>query len=58
MFSITISTDNEVFSDNENAEVARILLAVAERVLDGHGEGKCLDANGNTVGKFWLSGSH
>ena len=51
---LRISTDNEAFSDNEDAEVARILRAVAERVLDGHGEGKCLDFNGNTVGRFGL----
>jgi hypothetical protein len=54
-FTLTIACDNAAFDDNKAAEVARILIELAERLNDGPEDatsGKLLDLNGNTVG-FW-----
>lgn len=55
-------TDNSAFrGDHSNgepdakaftAEMARILRAVAGKILDGHTGGRCKDFNGNTVGNW------
>ena len=56
MFSLTIDTGNAAFSEDRNAEVARILEETASKLRDG----RCQDAsdelflrdlNGNKVGK-------
>lgn len=52
MFKLTIKTDNAAFADDPEAELARILADVAERVADGEMSGKLRDANGNTVGEY------
>ena len=62
MVHITIKTDNAAFSNDdgdgkaEGQEVARILRHLADKVEDatvmtGYSQ-PCIDANGNTVGKF------
>jgi hypothetical protein len=51
-FTLTIDTDNAAFEDHPQAEVARILHNVAERLLFPLQEGTCRDVNGNTVGSF------
>jgi hypothetical protein len=62
MVHITIKTDNAAFSNDdgegkaEGPEVARILRHLADRVenatvIEGYAC-PCIDANGNTVGKF------
>ena len=52
-FGLTISTENEVFSGvGKEAEIARILRAVAERIERGFTAEKARDINGNTVGEF------
>jgi hypothetical protein len=54
LFTLTIETDNAAFNDGGNAEVARLLREVAERVEDSTTDGTVKDINGNTVG-VWAS---
>lgn len=56
MFKLTIKTDNAAFTDDPDAEVARILRAAADRVENGEMPGALRDINGNTVGRFELVG--
>lgn len=51
-FRLTIKTDNAVFDDDSNAELARILREVARKLDDGVGCGNLRDGNGNVVGDF------
>jgi hypothetical protein len=51
MFTLTISTDNEAFSADPGAEIARILRFAADQVA-GNGITALRDINGNTVGKW------
>lgn len=45
--------DNAAFQDgNKQAEVARILRKVAEKVEAGEDSGPCMDINGNKVGTW------
>jgi hypothetical protein len=54
-FKLTIETENAAFDDEPEAEVARILRAVAERLeIAGLTDGACYDVNGNRVGDFKL----
>ncbi|AXH46919.1 hypothetical protein I5G67_gp083 [Mycobacterium phage Aminay] len=57
MFTLTINTDGAAFEDLPQAEVARILRELAERV--GYGsddDGSTVrDSNGNTVGEWTLA---
>jgi hypothetical protein len=55
-FRLTISTDNEAFTEDRGAELARILTWLAQRFDTGvpGGEGTVRDSNGNTVGKWTL----
>lgn len=52
MFSVTLTTDNDAFSDSESMEVARILRDAAARIESGEMRGNLRDVNGNTVGAF------
>ncbi len=56
--SIKIDTGNAAFTDNEGAEVARILRRYAEHI-DGGGpyESALMDYNGNRVGKVTVTRS-
>jgi hypothetical protein len=51
--TITIKTDNAAFQDgNKDAEVARILRALADKIASGRIHlGELHDINGNKVGK-------
>jgi len=53
MFELKIETDNAAFNPAE-FEVRRILIEVANKLNSGIKEGKCIDRNGNTVGKYKL----
>ena len=53
MFKLEIETGNDCFT-NKEAEIARILRAVAQAVEAGATMGKTKDINGNTVGKFFV----
>ena len=48
---VSIECDNAAFEDLSH-ECARILRAVAEKLKAGREEGKIMDANGNSVGRF------
>jgi hypothetical protein len=49
-FKLEIETDNAAFADDYNAEIARILRAVADKIERGIIDARILDINGNTVG--------
>ncbi|MCD6056516.1 MAG: hypothetical protein K0Q89_46 [Thermomicrobiales bacterium] len=51
---VEIDTDNAAFVDviEERDELKRIMDRVADRAACGEAGGKCLDSNGNTVGKW------
>lgn len=55
MFTLLIHLDNDAFNVDANAEVARILRAVAAKVEDFRTEGICQDSNGATVGQWGLA---
>ena len=51
MLTIRIKTSNAAFQDgNREAEIARILRELAERIEDDEYPAKLKDVNGNTVG--------
>jgi hypothetical protein len=58
--TIDIRTENAAFKDDRDAEIHRILSKFADSILR-HGMGNNLsqpvtDSNGNTVGKFKVTG--
>ena len=64
-FKLEIDCDNSAFcvhDDNNNRrpepqwEIARILEEAAEKIRDGNREGILLDVNGNSVGKYKITG--
>jgi hypothetical protein len=52
---IDIKTDNAAFEDNPN-EVRDILGQVQDHIRIGPTEGILFDSNGNTIGKFKVTG--
>ncbi len=50
MFTITINTENDAFQDNKNAEIARILRDLAERIEAREIPVRLMDINGNACG--------
>jgi hypothetical protein len=55
MFSLTMQTDNDAFSEHEPDEVARILKEIAYKLEGGETNGDCRDINGNAVGAWVLT---
>jgi len=53
--TVEINTENDVFTGNEREETLRILERVLERIRKGETGGKCMDANGNSVGIWEVS---
>jgi len=53
--TIDLKTDNAAFQENEK-ETTEIIERVADRVFHGFREGNLMDHNGNTVGKFKVTG--
>ena len=53
--TIDIKTDNAAFQDNDT-ELYDIMGRVSMAVSDGEREGRLMDSNGNTVGKFKVTG--
>lgn len=51
-FTLSIDMDNDAFTDDPNAEVARILRKTAQRIATGRDGGFAMDANGNSVGAW------
>jgi len=61
-FTVSIDCDNAAFVDDPNAEVARILRAIAQRIEVARiwtleVSGRALDANGNAVATFQITES-
>lgn len=54
--TITINTENSAFEDDEDMEVSRILIRIAERIASGTDVHKALvmDSNGNSVGQIFV----
>lgn len=55
MIRITIKTDNAAFEDRE-IEIARILHALADRILDRDPPRYVSDINGNRCGSVTVTG--
>ena len=53
--TIDIKTDNAAFQDSDT-ELYDILGRIAMAVQDGERSGNLMDSNGNTVGKFKVTG--
>lgn len=53
-FRILFKIDNDAFVDGRDAEIARILRDVADRLDEGQSGGNVRDYNGNTVGDFGI----
>lgn len=51
---IEFNTSGAAFEDCGDTEVERILEEIIRKVKNGHSEGKILDINGNTIGKWSL----
>lgn len=51
-FTLTIESDNAVFDDELESEVARILKKTAALVLQGFQSHPIMDENGNRVGEW------
>ena len=51
---IKFNTSGAAFEDYGDKEVERILEEIIRKVKNGHSEGKILDINGNTIGKWSL----
>lgn len=51
---IEFNTSGVAFEDYGDTEVERILEEIIRKVKNGHSEGKILDINGNTIGKWSL----
>lgn len=55
-YVVTFDTDNAAFDDdNFVSECGRIINNARERIENGETDGRLMDINGNTVGKFFLS---
>ena len=56
-FTLSFSTDNDAFYDDENGEIARILRDLADRIDRGDIaflHRNILDGNGNIIGTYVL----
>ena len=51
---IEFKTSGQAFEDYGDTEVERILEEIIKKVKRGHTEGKILDINGNSIGKWEL----
>ncbi len=49
---INFNMDNSAFENNEEREAARILEHIADQIKRMEVHGKCVDINGNTIGKW------
>ena len=52
MFTLSIETENEAFTNGDGEEIARILKEVASQVENGKEFGTLKDINGNKVGNW------
>jgi hypothetical protein len=54
-FTLSFDCDNSAFELRPAAEVCRLLRATAKRIENGVTDGKIMDSNGNSVGRFELA---
>lgn len=54
MFRVSFRTGNDAFVTDPH-EAARILKEVADQLRLGRTAGRCIDANGNVIGKWELT---
>ena len=53
-FALDFNTDNEAFSDDKCAEIARILREVIDQIENNSQDTrKIYDLNGNEIGTWW-----
>lgn len=52
---VQIDSDNAALEGDPRGESARILRRIAERIEEGATYGRCLDLNGNAVGRWALT---
>ena len=52
MFTLSIETENEAFTNGDGEEIARILKEVASQVENGKEFGRITDINGNMIGNW------
>lgn len=53
VFTLAIGCDNDAFTDDRHAEIARILRWCADRLERTHNDtGNLFDLNGNRVGSY------
>ena len=52
MFTLSIKTENDAFTNDESHEITRILKEVASQVENGKECGVLIDINGNKVGNW------
>lgn len=53
-FVAEFDTANAAFEEDADLEIERILTYVASRVPAGFRSGRCVDLNGNSVGRWRL----
>lgn len=53
-FRVLINIDSAAFEDGRDAELARILRDIADRLTDGESGGNAKDVNGYVVGDFGI----
>ncbi len=51
-FTCEVEMNSAAFEDYLEEELGEVLKKVIRRVGSGHQYGKCIDSNGNTVGKW------
>ena len=51
---IEFKTSGQAFEDYGDTEVERVLEEIIKKVKGGYTEGKILDINGNSIGKWSL----
>jgi hypothetical protein len=54
MLRLYIETYNDAFTEDRNAEIARILRLIADKIESGSNAGKAFDVNGNNVGGYQI----
>lgn len=57
-FRVEFSTDNDAFAADPDRECRAVLQRIRDRLSQGYVEGKCIDTNGNTIGKWELLANH
>jgi hypothetical protein len=58
MFRLRLTTGNDAFDNGVAIEVARILRETADKLENGVTDSIVLDANGNRVGHYALTGGN